>query len=34
MATDLRVGELTPTAFYITSETVNEIYLGDTKIYP
>tara|TARA_R100000742_G_C4262724_1_gene80564 strand:+ start:960 stop:1064 length:105 start_codon:yes stop_codon:yes gene_type:complete len=34
MATDIRVGTLTPTAFYVGAETVSEIYLGDDQVYP
>ena len=34
MATDLRVGTLTPSSFYIGDQLVNEIYLGTQQIYP
>jgi hypothetical protein len=33
MATDIRVGTLTPTAFYVGTQAVSEIYLGDKLVY-
>jgi len=33
MATDIRVGTLTPTAFYVGATQVSEIYLGDNLVY-
>ena len=33
MTTNIRVGTLTPTAFYVGAEAVSEIYLGDKLVY-
>ena len=34
MATDLRVGTITPASFAIGADAVTEIWMGSTKVYP
>ena len=34
MATDIRVGSITPGSFVIGTEVASAIYMGTTQIYP
>ena len=34
MATDLRVGTITPASFAIGADAVTKIYIGSTQVYP
>ena len=33
MATDIYIGSIQPTAFYVGTDAISEIYIGDLLVY-
>ncbi len=33
MATDIYIGSIQPTAFYVGTDAISEIYIGDILVY-